>query len=462
MVGYIWGRTEARTKRSASSPTCYLIPILAIVLLAIIALGGAQAASDLEIFAGQDKTTYEHFPLEFNDAAIVKPYPLDPERTYSFHWDFDSDVDFDQDGVRDNDNQSRDQYTQWSYNVRGKYLVTLTVWDGESSAKSTLFVTINIEPGCIEYILTDKREYATGEQIEVTTHVSRASSPSFGLYRQPWEGVLVLETLNDHDEIVWEREHHVEFPITESNTTFYHTYPMDTPGYYKVMGTLTWDNRSRASEHNTSFRVTDASDDIIPEPEPVSGELSGDGIVDADPFIPVLTVSLLVVLASFAGAYGTEFGRSSLFGLLAPLYTRLRKEKVLDHFTRGNVYGYVVANPGDSYGSIKEALGLSNGSLAYHLNVLEVTGYVRSARDGTLRRVYPATMRIPSNDGTLKKTQLLILEVVRETPGISQKDIASLLGVSSPTVNYHMDGMLKQGIVRAERKGIRVRYFIVP
>ncbi len=54
------------------------------------------------------------------------------------------------------------------------------------------------------------------------------------------------------------------------------------------------------------------------------------------------------------------------------------------------------------------------------------------------------------------------MEIIRETPGISQKDIASLLGVSSPTVNYHMDGLLKQGIVRAERKGIRVCYFIVP
>ncbi len=444
--------------------------MLAIALLGIIVLGGAQAASDLEIFAGQDKTTYEHFPLGFNDAQIIKPHPRDPERTYSFHWDFDSSTDSDQDGVRDNDNQSRGQYTRWTYQVRGKYLVTLTVGDGEIYAKSTLVVTVNIEDGCIEYILTDKREYATGEEIEVTVPVSRASGPFDGQWRHPWEGMLVLETLDEHDEVIWDWVHPIEFTINEGNQTFVHTFIIDTPGDYMVMGTLTWDNRTMASEHNTSIRVTDAPDDpgppppddISPEPEPVSGDLSGDGIVDGDPFIPVLAVSLLVVLASFAGAYGSEIGRSSLFGLMAPLYTRLRKEKVLDQFTRGNVYGYVVANPGDSYGSIKEALGLSNGSLAYHLNVLEVTGFVRSARDGTLRRVYPSTMRIPSNDGTLRKTQLLILEIVRETPGISQKDIAGLLGVSSPTVNYHMDGLLKQGIVRAERKGIRVRYFIVP
>jgi DNA-binding MarR family transcriptional regulator len=462
MVRYIWVRMESNARGSTTSPIYFFLPILAFALLAIIALGGAQAASELEIFAGQDKSTYERFPLAFNDALIIKPSPLDPERTYSFHWDFDSFVDSDEDGVRDNDNQSNERFARWTYHVRGKYLVTLTVEDGETYAKSTLFVTVNIEPGQIEYILTDKREYVTGEVIEVTTHVSRGLGPPFHPWLQPWEGTLVLETMDDRDEVVWEREHHVVFSSTESNTTFNHTYTIDAPGDYRVMGTLTWDNRSRASEHNTSFRVTDAPDDVVPEPEPVSEVLTGDGIMDDDPFVPVLMVSLLVVLASFAGAYGTEIGRSSLFGLMAPLYTRLRKEEVLDQFTRGNVYGYVVANPGDSYGSIKGALGLSNGSLAYHLNVLEVTGYVRSARDGTLRRVYPSTMRIPSNDGALKKTQQLILEIVRETPGISQKDIASLLGVSSPTVNYHMEGLLEQGIVRAERKGIRVRYFIVP
>jgi len=269
MVRNIWGKTKTNAWGATSFPTRYLIPILALALLVVIALGGAQAADDLEIFVGQDKTTYEHFPLAFNDAEIIKPSPLDPERTYSFYWDFDSQLDSDLDGVRDNDNQSNDRYTEWTYHVRGKYLVTLTVGDGEVYVKDTLFVTVSIEDGRIEYILTDKREYVTGEEIEVTVPVSRASGPYDGPWLHIWEGMLVLETLDEHDEVIWDWVHPIEFTINEGNQTFLHTFIIDTPGDYIMMGTLTWDNRTRASEHNTSFRVTDAPDspppdDIIP------------------------------------------------------------------------------------------------------------------------------------------------------------------------------------------------------
>ncbi len=85
---------------------------------------------------------------------------------------------------------------------------------------------------------------------------------------------------------------------------------------------------------------------------------------------------------------------------------------------------------------------------------------VKSSRDGTHRRFYPKEMRIPENGGSLKKSQLHIIQIVKEAPGISQKDIAALLEVSSATVNYHLKELIKQGIVRAERSGMRMRYYV--
>ncbi|MCK4970282.1 MAG: hypothetical protein KAS77_07140, partial [Thermoplasmata archaeon] len=98
------------------------------------------AADELEIFAGQDKPGRVNDP--FNDAEIINPKPLNPERTYTFSWDFDSDWDSNLDGIKDNDGQSFDQFVEWTFFKPGKFLVTLTVDDGFTVAKATLFATI--------------------------------------------------------------------------------------------------------------------------------------------------------------------------------------------------------------------------------------------------------------------------------------------------------------------------------
>jgi predicted transcriptional regulator len=121
-----------------------------------------------------------------------------------------------------------------------------------------------------------------------------------------------------------------------------------------------------------------------------------------------------------------------------------------------------MANPGDYYNSIQKTLGIPNGTFAYHLHVLEKEGYIRSARYGTRKCFFPADMRIPEQETTLKAGQRLIIEKILERPGISQKEIAESLGVSSATVSYHVKGLLESGVVKTERSGMRLRYYINP
>ena len=74
--------------------------------------------------------------------------------------------------------------------------------------------------------------------------------------------------------------------------------------------------------------------------------------------------------------------------------------------------------------------------------------------------IYPILHK--KNGSSLKKSQLLIIDKIKEAPGISQKDIALLLGVSSPTVNYHLKELLKREIIRGERAGMRMKYYFNP
>lgn len=177
---------------------------------------------------------------------------------------------------------------------------------------------------------------------------------------------------------------------------------------------------------------------------------------------PIFFVIGIIAIASAALVSAYRFEESFKFRFLTafiPLYSRLRREEVLDNEIRGMIRGYVLANPGDHFAAIRKALGLKNGTLAYHLTVLEKENIVKSMRDGKFRRFFPSEMRILETSFP-SKIEEMILEIIRDTPGITVKDIASVLGVSSPTASYHIGKLKEMDLVRAEREGMSVRHYL--
>lgn len=163
-----------------------------------------------------------------------------------------------------------------------------------------------------------------------------------------------------------------------------------------------------------------------------------------------------------AGALASENLKYLLVNAFLPLYTKIKREQVLDHFVRGQIYGYVLANPGEHYNAIKQALGLTNGSLAHHLKTLEREEFLKSRRFGLYRRFYPIHMRIP-DDGylTLNTIQRTIAELVKANPGITQKDIAGRLNLTPPTVNYHIGILQEHRVVHIVREGRATHCFVL-
>jgi parallel beta-helix repeat protein len=150
---------------------------------------------------------------------------------------------------------------------------------------------------------------------------------------------------------------------------------------------------------------------------------------------------------------GTEIGKYALFAASMSLYTRLKREDVLDQETRGMIRGYIIANPGEHYNAIKRALGLKNGTLAYHLKTLEKEKLIKSVRDGRYKRFYPPNMKVSEEVIILNKAQELIMGQIIDNPGISQKELANKVGLSTSTINYHISVMANAGFIRVERKG---------
>ncbi|HYS72345.1 MAG TPA: FG-GAP-like repeat-containing protein, partial [Thermoplasmata archaeon] len=155
-----------------------------------------------------------------------------------------------------------------------------------------------------------------------------------------------------------------------------------------------------------------------------------------------------------AAALLNENAKFAFLLFFLPLYTKIKRERVLDHFVRGQIFGYIQANPGEHYNAIKEALGLTNGSLAHHLRTLEREQFIKSKRYGLYRRFYPMNYRMPADDVYQpNEIQTTILAVIREHPGITQKEIAGRLTLTPPTVNYHIAVLSHRRLILVERRG---------
>ena len=175
------------------------------------------------------------------------------------------------------------------------------------------------------------------------------------------------------------------------------------------------------------------------------------------------TLGSALALGAGIGAFlSTEVGKFAFLSLLVPLYTKLRKRNVLDNYERGRIYQYIEMNPGEHYSQIKRDLSLPNGSLVYHLRVLEKASKIKSRPDGRFKRFYTLDTRIPvPNGGVLSEVQKRIVDAVKDVPGVTQKEIAALLGVHQSSINYQMGRLEERGLIRSERKGRKVHYHYV-
>jgi predicted transcriptional regulator len=180
--------------------------------------------------------------------------------------------------------------------------------------------------------------------------------------------------------------------------------------------------------------------------------------------VAIVGITSIVILGIIGGAIGvTEVGKYKFLLLLfIPLYTKLHKDKILDHFTRGRVYEYVRNHPGAHYSEIKRELGLNNGSLTYHLHTLEREALVKSQNVGRYKLFYPTGAKIPKDmEPQMSLIRNQILDIIRDEPGITQKKIALQLNDKSQrTISYHVKNMTREGIIRVEKAGRENKCYI--
>jgi DNA-binding MarR family transcriptional regulator len=202
-----------------------------------------------------------------------------------------------------------------------------------------------------------------------------------------------------------------------------------------------------------------------PGPDPGDGPGAEPAVVEPQlPWMDFARVGALLGIGVFAGALalGGEAARYAVVMTVAPLYARMRRDRRRDDFVRGQIYGHILSHPGTTYGVIQRTVGVGNGTLSYHLYHLEGEGFVRSERDGWFRRLYPAWAPRGAGDPILSDIQRRIVEIAETDPGMTQSDIAMLMGESRQTVNYNVSRLVQAGFLRLDGWGSQKKCYVAP
>ncbi|MHA1324086.1 MAG: winged helix-turn-helix transcriptional regulator [Candidatus Helarchaeota archaeon] len=190
------------------------------------------------------------------------------------------------------------------------------------------------------------------------------------------------------------------------------------------------------------------------------------------PIVSDLPISVIIVLIIILIATGVVISkqeyREYLLKRVLHLNTephRLNMEEVLENENRSKIINLILEEPGIHFNELLRRTGISAGTLAWHLDILETYKVVQKRRIGQylVYFSYLDTNPFSGMDPKIMKsrTTLDILNLISDNPGMYQNQIAKRLDLNHKTIKYHLDKLLDAKLIYAERKGRRRRFYPV-
>jgi len=160
--------------------------------------------------------------------------------------------------------------------------------------------------------------------------------------------------------------------------------------------------------------------------------------------------------AAAAVAAGLMVGLVSVGGIA--LYHRIRPNAALENETRKVIFESVCVEPGLGVHAIAQKAAVSYSTATYHLERLVAAGMIVMTPDGNKLCYY-------KNGGAFTETERKILPLVKneeasrlleailDAPGTYRAELASRLGVTATTINWHLRRLREAGLVDEIRQG---------
>jgi predicted transcriptional regulator len=181
--------------------------------------------------------------------------------------------------------------------------------------------------------------------------------------------------------------------------------------------------------------------------------------------IPIPYWMFLLWLISMKITPATEILFSARFLYILGGYRRIHRSNVLKNTNRARIYGFISSNPGTYPNEIIKEIGVNKGVVEYHLGMLEeqnmIVPYKTRGKihyflnESTYGEKEKAALAALKND----KHRMIISEIINHGP-ITHETLAEKIGVSAPTISWHIRYLKEEGIVSAEKDGRHTAYRI--
>ncbi|MHA1530974.1 MAG: winged helix-turn-helix transcriptional regulator [Candidatus Heimdallarchaeota archaeon] len=142
---------------------------------------------------------------------------------------------------------------------------------------------------------------------------------------------------------------------------------------------------------------------------------------------------------------------------------REKRLSLLMHPMRREIYQLVCETPGSYFYEIVSALAKPQGTLSWHLRMLEKDGLINSQKYGGKRLFYPKMLRSESAERAFailkNNTAAKVFDHIMNNSGCYQTEIAEKLSIHHDTVRHHILRLSEAELIDIIRDGRTVKYF---
>jgi predicted transcriptional regulator len=148
----------------------------------------------------------------------------------------------------------------------------------------------------------------------------------------------------------------------------------------------------------------------------------------------------------------------SIFG-----FKRIARHNILTSTVRNTLFTLIESRPGISFVELSQEMGISRGALTYHLTLMRISGKIILLKDHGILSYFENSGKYGDGEQKVMKylrqgTDKMILLTLAKNPLMSRTDFEKILGVSGPTVSWHMKRLIDDGILNVRKDGRFSRY----
>lgn len=177
---------------------------------------------------------------------------------------------------------------------------------------------------------------------------------------------------------------------------------------------------------------------------------------------------VLVILGIAAVTPGIVYASKYLSAANLPLiggFKRISRKNIFENASREMIFRCVKENPGIRLADLERSTGFSCKNLIYHLNILSIFGTVTSDECKNTTGYFENSGKFSREERTMMMhlnhpSDRKIVETILHHPGISRHEISNHVGISGPSVSWHMHFLLHDCIIEQKKEGNIARHYI--